>query len=512
MINPKLKESNPDQYNRILEGFKHRSMAFGWDYKSLGCYNGDPFRVGLDPAITSVFQHSRPFTKPDADAINDFTAKLTDYDLVSHAPSNGQFACNLNVQPKKGNDGVKDQKRICTDYRNLNSHSPLDRYPMPLIEQLLHNATCKGQNIFTTLDLLAGFLQCKVHPDDIPKTAFWGADRQLYVYNRMAFGLRNAPSHFQRCVDKAFRDVADFYIDDSCVSDVVPDSPEQPWGSDVWNHALHVFALLDACIASGFTISAFKFHFGYESAELLGHRISQNTISPVKSLVAAIEQLPEPTNRSQLQSWLGLTGYYRKFIPNYSAATAPLRVMLSNDTPWSEWGQPQSEACARVKHLLTSYDNALRVFRDGLPTTLATDWSVDGMGAVLSQIHPDGTEHPVAYASRSCNKAERNYTSYKGEMLAAVWAVEQFKYYLTGRQFTLLTDHQPLSFLMKSPNLSGIYARWALRLQEFDFTISYRPGSANANADIISRFPLPDTDEHWEQNTVITSTTFRQCQ
>ena len=100
MINPRLKESYPDQYNRILEGFERRSMAFGWDYKSLGCYNGDPFRVGLDPAITTVFQRSRPFTKPDADAINDlFTAKLTDYNLVSPAPSNGQFACNLNVQP-----------------------------------------------------------------------------------------------------------------------------------------------------------------------------------------------------------------------------------------------------------------------------------------------------------------------------------------------------------------------------------------------------------------------------
>ena len=128
---------------------------------------------------------------------------------------------------------------------------------------------------------------------------------------------------------------------------------------------------------------------------------------------------------------------------------------------------------------------------------LSTDWSIHGMGAVLSQVFEDG-EHPIAYASRSNNPAEKNYTSFKGELLAVVWACEHFRYQLLGRAFTLHSDHEPLSFVLKSQKLSGLYARWALRLQEFQITIAYKPGPANANADIVSRMPLPSTDDHWE--------------
>jgi hypothetical protein len=504
LINPRLKETLPaERYTWLVDGFRKRAMAFGWDYNSLGCYTGSvgDFRLGLSEEVKTVYQRPRPFTAPDAEAINAFVGKLLPQQFITPAPPLCQFAVCLNVQPKKAADGTWKDKRICTDYRPVNQHCPLDRYPMPLIETILTNATSKGQNIFTTMDLLAGFLQCKVAPGDIPKTAFWGTDRKLYCYTRMPFGLRNAPAYFQRCVDQAFKDLCEMYIDDGIASDVVPNTAEQPWGCDVTEHANRVFAILDAAIANGLTFSAFKFKFGYESAEVLGHTISQHVIKPTKSHTAAIEQLPEPTNRSELMGWLGLTGYYRKFIKDYAAVTAPLRAMLSADTKWSTWGDPQRQACQEIKRILTSAP-VLRVFNPEQPIMLATDWSVNGMGAVLSQLFPDDqgamVEHPVAFASRSCNKAERNYTSYKGEMLAVAWAVEQFKYQLTGRRFSLLTDHQPLSFLMKSQNLSGIYARWALRLQEFDFTITYRPGTANANADIISRLPLPETDDHWE--------------
>ena len=505
LINPKLKQMlPPEKYAELVDGFRKRAMAFGWDYNSLGCYTGSvgDFRLGMQEEVKTVYQRPRNHTAPDAAAIDAFVGKLLPQHFITPAGPLCQFAVCLNVQPKKDSMGEWTDKRICTDYRPINVHCPLDRYPMPLIETLLTNATSKGQNIFTTMDLLAGFLQCRVALEDVPKTAFWGTDRRLYCYTRMPFGLRNAPAHFQRCVDQAFKGLCEMYIDDGIASDEVPDTESQPWGCDVTAHANRVFAILDAAIANGFTYSAFKFKFGYESADALGHTISQHSVRPNRSLTAAIEQLPEPANRTELQAWLGLTGYYRKFIKDYAAVTAPLRVMLAADTKWSTWGPAQQAACQAVKQLLTSAP-VLRIFSADYPISLATDWSINGMGAVLSQAFPDGqggfTEHPVAFASRSCNKAERNYTSYKGEMLAVAWAVEQFKYQLTGRRFTLLTDHQPLSFLMKSQHLSGIYARWALRLQEFDFTITYRPGSANANADIISRFPLPVTDDHWER-------------
>jgi hypothetical protein len=127
---------------------------------------------------------------------------------------------------------------------------------------------------------------------------------------------------------------------------------------------------------------------------------------------------------------------------------------------------------------------------------LSTDWSAKGQSAVLSQVWPDGNERVVAYASRSNSAAEQNYASYKGEMCAAVWGVEYYQYWLTGRKFKLITDHQPLAYLMKSQKLTGLYFRWACRLSEFDPEIVYRPGSTNV-ADLPSRFPLPKTDEDW---------------
>jgi hypothetical protein len=215
--------------------------------------------------------------------------------------------------------------------------------------------------------------------------------------------------------------------------------------------------------------------------------------------VAAILNMPAPKTKSELLTWLGMTGYYRKSIPSYSEKADELRRLLTKDVVWGPdtWGPNQQAAFEELRQLLVQAP-VLRTVRPGRPFVLAVDWSVKGMGAVLSQVDEDGLEYVVAYASRSNNAAERNYTSYKGEMLAGVWAAEHFRLYLLGRPFRLMTDHQPLSFLMKSNKLTGIYARWALRLQEYDFTIIYRPGAANANADCPSRFPLPDIGADWE--------------
>ena len=200
--------------------------------------------------------------------------------------------------------------------------------------------------------------------------------------------------------------------------------------------------------------------------------------------------MPVPVDRTGVRSFIGLASYYRRFIQSFAAHALPLTKLTKLDVPW-EWGQEQQDAFEFFKHALT---NAPILVRPdfSIPFTLATDWQPGAVGAVLSQ-HTGDEEHVVAYASQTLTKSQLNWGATDGECYAAIWAVKHFRPYLYGVQFTLLTDHAALQYLMTSPNLSGRLLRWSVALQEFHFTVKYRPGRLHANADALSRLPLPPT-------------------
>jgi hypothetical protein len=209
--------------------------------------------------------------------------------------------------------------------------------------------------------------------------------------------------------------------------------------------------------------------------------------------VDVLHKIPAPSDVPRLRAFLGLANYYRRFVKNFSSIAKPLTILTGKDQPWI-WSREQQHAFDTLKQRLGSAP-VLRRPDVSRAFQLHTDWSAVGLGAVLTQKDQEGKEYVVAYASRSNNSAESNYSSYEGEALAAVWAIAHFRPYLYGQKFTLVTDHQPLKWLMESDKLTGKLARWALLLQEYDFEVVHRAGITNLDADGLSRNPsLSDED------------------
>ena len=236
-----------------------------------------------------------------------------------------------------------------------------------------------------------------------------------------------------------------------------------------------------------------KCSFLLPSVEYLGYKISERGLQPTEDKVKAVHKAPAPEDVSQLKSFLGLVNYYGKFLPDLSTVLAPLYKLLQKDTRWS-WGEAQQKAFEKVKSLLTS-DRLLVHYDPDHELVLACDASPYGVGVVLSHRSADGKEQPVAFASRTLAPAEKNYSQLE-KGLAIVFGVKRFHQYLFGRHFIILSDHKPLKHLFKASSATPAVAsariqRWSLLLGSYDYTIEYKQGDRHANADCLSRLPLP---------------------
>ena len=259
-------------------------------------------------------------------------------------------------------------------------------------------------------------------------------------------------------------------------------------------HIQHFTGVLDMLEGCGLKAHPDKMVIAAGAVKLLYHSISEHGLLPNEAKVAAIKALQHPSNVSQLRSVLGFIGYYRCYIPNYSAIAFPLTKLLGKNVAW-EWGAAQQTVFDALKKEVCTEGKVLRLQNPDQPLIWHTDWSNVGIGAVLGQMDDAGIEYMIACISRSLNVHERNYSSPQGEMLAAVWAVKTFHTYLHGEDFTLATNHQPLTFLMKKPDLVALHARWAITLQHYTFTVVHRPGVQHQNADCLSRLPAAATQD-----------------
>jgi hypothetical protein len=223
--------------------------------------------------------------------------------------------------------------------------------------------------------------------------------------------------------------------------------------------------------------------------------ISEKGVSPDPEKISSIHGVEAPKNVRKLQQFLGMASYYRRFIKGFADIAAPLTNLLHKETKF-EWSKECNDAFQTLKSALTSTP-ILRMPNFTKAFKLITDASNVGLGAVLTQ-EENGHEHVIAYASRALNSAERKYSATERECLAIVWGTATFRPYLLGQHFTIVTDHQPLTFIQSSRDSHGKLARWASKLSEFDFSIVYRKGSKNTNADMLSRLP--------EQNTASSNT------
>lgn len=396
-------------------------------------------------------------------------------------PSASPWSSPIWVVPKKKDASGKQKWRVVIDYRKLNDITIGDSYPLPNITDILDKL---GHSIyFTTLDLASGFHQIELDPKDIPKTAF-STPYGHYEFLRMPFGLKNAPATFQRAMDSVLYGLQGercfVYLDDIVI-----------FASSLHEHEQKLTEVFERLRQHGLKIQPDKCEFLRKEVAYLGHIISNEGVKPNPEKVQAVQNFPIPKSCKDIKSFLGLAGYYRRFIINFSKLMKPLTSLLKKDVPFL-WGESQQHAFDTCKEILTTapilqYPDFSKEF------VLTTDASVHAIGAILSQGEV-GKDLPIAYASRTLNKSESNYSTIERELLAIVWAVKHFRPYLFGRKFKILTDHKPLTWLFSIKDPGSRLVRWRLKLEEYDYEIVYKAGKMNTNADALSRPPIMNSN------------------
>ena len=386
-------------------------------------------------------------------------------------PSTSDWAAPIVLVKKK--DG---SLRFCVDYRKLNGQSKVDPYPMPRVDELIDRLG--SAKFLTTLDLARGYWQVPMAPGSREKTAFVTA-QGLFQFTVMPFGLQGAPATFQRMMDRLIQGMGTFsaaYLDDLVVY------------SGSWEeHLQHLHQVLSRLREAGLTAKPSKCQLAMDQCVYLGHVVGKGTVQPEMTKVEAVQCWPVPETKKQVRAFLGLTGYYRKFIPQYASIATPLTDLTKKFAPTNiMWSQECDRAFRKLKTVLCSspilYSPDL-----GREFVLQTDASDRGVGAVLSQQMCDGEEHPIAYYSRKLLPREERYSTVEKECLAVKLGIQAFRVYLLGRPFQIQTDHRSLVWLDRLKESNTRLARWSLALQPYQFTVTYRPGSANNNADALSR-------------------------
>ena len=389
-------------------------------------------------------------------------------------PSVSPFGAPVLFVPKK-DGGV----RMCVDYRALNKVTVHNRYPLPRIDELLDRL--QGSRYFTKIDLRSGYYQIRMHPDSVQKTAF----RTRYGHFEflvLPFGLTNAPATFMHLMHQIFREQLDqfivIFLDDILI-----------YSKKLQDHIDHVRRTLQILREHRLYAKVSKCAFFRHEVEYLGHVVTAAGIHPDQKKVQAVRDWKIPETVHDIRSFLGLAGYYRRFIPQFARIAAPLTELTKKTVPW-RWSLREGEAFNALKDALLSAP-VLHLADAKKEYTVTCDASDYAVGAVLSQKYEDG-EHPVAYESRKMNSAEMNYPTHERELLAVIHALRTWRHYLAGQKFSVVTDHYSLQYLKTQPQLSKRQARWLDFIAEFDFNIVHKPGKSNVVADALSRLNVLD--------------------
>jgi len=468
------------------EIWSRKSAAFAYEVSDLGSYNGTvgPFTIQLT-TDEPVQSRQRPKSKIEREIVDEKCGELLKCGIIQATPVGAQYASET-VQPsKKDAEGNYTERRFCIDLRKLNAVTVRDAYGMHIPEVLFRDM--QGASFFTKIDLRAGYHQIPIAPKDMEKTTFFWGNR-LFMFTRMPFGARNATAHFQRIMDAEILKNGLLGIACSFVDDILV------YSRTAEEHVHHVARTLDMLVSCNLKAHPDKTIVGAASVEFLGFNISAYGIRPEDAKVQAIRDMRAPTNVAEVRSIMGFYNYYRCFVPNFSAIARPIYALTKETVKW-QWGPAEQDAFNALKQELCTPGKAIKHIDPENPLILHTDWSKNGIGAVLGQKDEVGNEYMVACISRSLSAGEKNYVAFQGEMLAAVWAIKSLHVYLHGVPFTLVTDHQPLTWLMQKQDLTGMHARWVLALQPYEFTIVHRPGIKHQNADCLSRLPAESTTD-----------------
>ena len=386
--------------------------------------------------------------------------------------------------------------RVCGDFKvTINPMLQVDQYPLPNPNELM--ASLAGGKHFTKLDLTAAYQQMLLD-DESTKLVTLNTHKGLYECTRLPFGVASAPAVFQRAMDTILQGIPYVvcYIDDILVT-----------GTSEADHLEHLEEVLRRLQENGLRLQLNKCQFFQASVEFLGYVINAEGVHTSSKKVKAITEARAPQNVSELRAFLGLVNYYGKFVPNLASLLHPLYSLLHSGVQW-KWSKECQQAFEEAKEKLVSAP-VLTHYDINLPIRMAGDASQYGVGAVISHTMPDGSERPIAFASRTLSSSEKRYAQVEKEALSLVFGIKKFHQFLYGRHFTLVTDHKPLTAILGPKNgvpslAAARMQRWALLLSGYSYDIQFRPTKAHGNADGLSRLPLQDdsTLGNYEDTTV----------
>lgn len=483
-IPPEWKERITQQLNNMPDVFAQHDLDFG---------RTDKVRHHIKLSDESPFkQRARPIHPQDIEAVRKHIQELLDTGVIRESES--PFSSPIVVVRKKNG-----QVRLCIDYRRLNLQTIKDAYSLPKLEDTFR--ALNGSQWFSVLDLKSGFYQIEVEDADKPKTAFV-CPLGFWEFNRMPQGVTNAPSTFQRLMERCMGDMhlkdVLVFIDDLIV-----------FSKTLEEHEERLMKVLSRLKEFGLKLSPEKCVFFQTSVRYLGHVVSRNGVETDPEKIAALKTWPVPQKLQELRSFLGFAGYYRRYVKGYSSIVKPLHDLTSGYPPSQKkskvnqkpdqyrnpkelFGERWTPACQQafelVIHDLTTAP-VLGFADPQKPYVLHTDASTTGLGAVLYQ-EQEGQLRVISYASRGLSRSESRYPAHKLEFLALKWSVtEKFSDYLYGNHFTAITDSNPLTYILTSAKLDATSYRWLAALSTFSFKLLYRPGKQNGDADGLSRRP-----------------------
>ena len=459
---PELKHSLLD----ILE--EHRNVI-ALPGEPLGSTEHAEHRILLKPNTKPVYIPAYRLPHSQREIVDEQIKEMLHQGVIEH--SHSPWNSPLFLVPKK--DG---SFRPVIDFRKVNEVTEDDRYPLPVLSDLLMSLG-GGNTIFSSLDLLSGYWQVPMAKESREITAF-STPSGHYQWLRMPFGLKSAPLTFQRMINTLFADMLGnsvyAYLDDIIIA-----------SKSVESHLQTLRSVLQRLHEAGLRVKLSKCEFLKSRITFLGHVVDSEGIHTMDDKVSAVKNFPQPRTIENVRSFLGLAGYYRPFIKDFAKIASPLNQLLKKDVSF-HWSAAQERSFQDLKTALTQAP--VLAFPDfSLPFELYTDSSSLGLGAVLTQRTHRGKNRVIAYASRVLNSAEANYSVTHQEALAVIWALTHFRDLILGYPITVFTDHVAVTNLFKGRNLSGRLARWYLTLQEYSPQFKYLPGRANVVADALSR-------------------------
>jgi hypothetical protein len=405
--------------------------------------------------------------------------EMLDQGIVGKSTSPWSFpVCMI---PKAGTNTY----RFCIDFRRLNDISARDNFPLPNINDALDSLGTAKPKYFSTLDLASGYWQIDLEEHSKSKTAFITQDG-LFEFNVMPFGLHNAPSTFQRAMQEVLRGLnwkfVLCYLDDVII-----------FSSSFEEHLGHLRQVLDRLRIAGLKLQPKKCTFGQREVKYLGHIVGNDGVATDPAKLQIVRDYPTPTKVTEVRSFLGFVGYYRKYIKDFCKIAEPLTNLTRKDIPFV-WNDKCNNAFESLKQRLLEPPILAYPRFDGTEFILQTDASCKGLGFVLAQ-NQDGKERVISYGGRALHNAERNYTTTELEALAVVEGIKKYAPYLQHSvKFTVVTDHCALKWLFSNKLTGGRLARWALKLQSYNFVVVHIRGRNNGNADAISRINFATVD------------------